>query len=137
MTSNRAGLALTIVNLVVLALIIGRDIRKPLVAATHVAPSQEREVLRGRAIELVDANGRVRSRLNVEEDGEVVFRMIDRSGTIRVKLGAGESGSGLVLMDETTEPAVHVIARRTATSARPTTTSVTVRGATGQSVIRP
>jgi hypothetical protein len=37
---------------------------------------------------------------NVESSGEVVLRLLDRSGTIRVKLGASESGSGLMLADE-------------------------------------
>jgi hypothetical protein len=63
-----------------------------------------------------DARGQVRSRINMEEDGEVVFRLRDRNGTIRVKLGAGEGGSGFVLLDETTEPAVHMVARRVGTS---------------------
>jgi hypothetical protein len=48
--------------------------------------------LRVRALELVDANGEVRSRLNVEPEGEVVFRLYDQTGSIRVKLGAGRDG---------------------------------------------
>ncbi len=71
-------------------------------------------VLRGQALELVDASGQIRSRLNVEKDGQVVFRLLDQRGTIRVKLGAGEDGSGLVLLDERTEPAIHLVARREA-----------------------
>jgi hypothetical protein len=44
----------------------------------------------------------------------------------------------LVLADEATEPAIHLIARRTGTPERPTTTSITVRGPDGQQrVIRP
>jgi len=31
---------------------------------------------RGRALELVDGRGQVRARLNVESDGEVVFRLL-------------------------------------------------------------
>jgi hypothetical protein len=49
-----------------------------------------------------------------------------------VKLGASESGSGLLLLDGATEPAVHIIARRGGTAAQPTTTSLTLRGAHGQ-----
>jgi hypothetical protein len=96
----------------------------------------ESTVLRGR--ELVDEHGQVRSRLNVEPSGEVLFRLIDRNGTIRVKLGAGDTGSGLLLIDEATTPAVHMIARQMGTPERPTTTSVTLRGPDGrEQVIRP
>ncbi len=68
-------------------------------------------VLRGRALELVDDHGQVRARLNVEQSGEVVFRLLDRRGTIRVKLGAGEDGSGLLLANDATEPGVHLLAK--------------------------
>ena len=68
-------------------------------------------VIRTRAIELVDEGGRVRSRLNVESDGEVVLRLLDQDGTIRVKLGAGRDGSGLVLLDDATEPGVQILAK--------------------------
>jgi hypothetical protein len=70
----------------------------------------------------------MRSRLNVESGGEVVFRLFDQTGTIRVKLGAGEDGSGLVLTDETTEPGVHIVARRAPIPGRKTT-SITLTGA--------
>lgn len=72
-------------------------------------------VLRAEAIELVDARGRVRAQLNVQSNGEVVFRLRDSTGTIRVKLGAGEEGSGLLLANEATEPGVHILATRNRT----------------------
>ena len=74
------------------------------------------DVVRARTIELVDNRGRVRAQLNVESSGEVVFRLRDSAGTIRVKLGASEDGSGLLLANEATEPGVHIIANRRATS---------------------
>jgi hypothetical protein len=70
------------------------------------------QVLRARTIELVDARGLRRASLKVEPQGDVVFRLFDRRGTIRVKLGASENGSGLVLNDESTAPGVHVLATR-------------------------
>lgn len=127
---QQLAIGLTLVNLVLLVLGGGR--------AGHLAAESITPVLRGRVFELVDDRGQVRSRLNVEANGEVVLRLLDKRGTIRVKLGAGEGGSGLVLLDEATEPAVHIIARRTGTSERPTTTSITLRGREGQQrVIRP
>ena len=98
----------------------------------------EPPTLRARVLEIVDDRGQVRSRLNVESDGEVVLRLLDQTGTIRVKLGAGKDGSGLVLLDETTEVGVHVLARRNPTTARPNTTGITMVGTGGmQRVIRP
>jgi hypothetical protein len=89
-------------------------------------------ILRGRTLELVDDRGQLRARLHADETGEVVLKLLDKNGTIRVKLGAAEGGSGLVLADEATEPAIHIIARRKGASERPNTTSITLRGADGQ-----
>jgi hypothetical protein len=119
---QRLAILVTVVNLVLLVILLSRPI-----VAQGGAP-----ILRGRAIELVDADGRVRAQLNVEPDGEAVFRIRDAAGIIRVKLGAGDSGSGLTLIDETTEPGVQIIARRSATPARPTTTSISLSGGAGQ-----
>jgi hypothetical protein len=121
---QRLVLGLLVVNLVFMALVFTRQWAS---AAQAIEP-----VLRARTLELVDGHGRVRSRLNVESGGEVVFRLFDQSGTIRVKLGAGESGSGLVLNDETTEPGVHIVARRARVPERPKTTSITLTGADGR-----
>lgn len=71
--------------------------------------------LRASAFELVDERGVVRSRISVEPEGEVVLRLMDRGGAIRVKLGASETGSGLMLADETAQPGVHMVARKGAT----------------------
>ena len=141
MKSERLPTVLTALNLVILLFILGWGPRHATaVAAPQVRPSASDlvPVLRGRALELVDEAGQVRSRINVEQDGEVVLRLIDRKGPIRVKLGAGEGGSGLLLLDEATEPAVQMIARRSGTSERPTTTSITLRGSGGEPrVIKP
>jgi hypothetical protein len=87
-------------------------------------------VVRAEAIELVDGSGRVRAQLNVSPDGEVVFRLRDENGTIRAKLGADERGSGLLLLDNKTEPGVHVLATRARTS-------LTLRRGGHRRVLRP
>lgn len=76
------------------------------------------DVLRGRALELVDERGKTRARLDVEASGEVVFRLLDQQGTIRVKLGAGKEGSGLLLANDATEPGVHILANAAGSSVR-------------------
>ena len=73
-------------------------------------------VVRARAIELVDSKGQRRALFSVEDNGEAVFRMMDARGTIRVKLGASESGSGLVLLNDATEPGLHALAKSQGTS---------------------
>jgi len=42
--------------------------------------------------------------------------MSDATGTIRVKLGAGEDGSGLVLLNDATNPGLHALAKKNGTS---------------------
>lgn len=131
MKTQRLALVLTAVNLALL--LVSMTPARPPAAAQDASP-----VLRARRLELVDERGQIRSSLKVEADGEVVFRLLDQNGTIRVKLGANDGGSGLLLADETTEPGVHMIARRVGTAARPNTTGVTLTGADEQQyVIRP
>jgi hypothetical protein len=137
MKTQRLAIALTAINLLLLLFTLAqagpRTAQAGPTTAQTVAP-----IVRGRVFELVDDRGQVRSRFNVESSGEVVLRLLDRNGTIRVKLGAGEDGSGLVLADEETEPGVHMVARRTGTAERPITTSITLTGKDGQqTVIRP
>jgi hypothetical protein len=123
MQGQRFTVAFTAINVVALLL--------ALMHLPHTTVEPTPLVLRGRALELVDDRGQVRSRLTVEPSGEVVLRLLDKNGTIRVKLGASEDGSGLVLLDEATEPAIQALARRTRTPDKPVTTSLTLRGAAG------
>ena len=81
------------------------------VAAVPESPAVDTSsVVRTQRIELVDERGNQRARLSVEPGGEVVLRLLSASGEIRVKLGASNDGSGLILMNGATEPAVHMIA---------------------------
>jgi hypothetical protein len=73
-------------------------------------------VLRARAIELVDGRGEVRAQINVERSREVVFRLRDQRGRIKVKIGASRAGSGLLLLNESTEPGVQALAGAEQTS---------------------
>jgi hypothetical protein len=132
MRNERLAVTLTIGNLLLLsALVTGAA------NPTSHAEVQEAPVLRTQRLEIVDDRGRIRSRINVESNGEVVLRMTDHTGTIRVKLGADENGSGLLLLDETTEPGVHLMARREGSEARRTTTSLTLRAGSRQQIVKP
>ena len=73
-------------------------------------------IIRARAIELVDDKGQSRALLNVEANGETVFRLRDAKGTIRVKLGASEDGSALLLLNDSTNPGIHALAKSNGTT---------------------
>ena len=62
--------------------------------------------------ELTDQGGVKRASIKVEPEGEVVFRLHGQKGTIRVKIGAADDGSGFVLLDEKTNPDVHILAKK-------------------------
>ena len=111
---------LTGLNLALLIWLVaaGREV----VAQQDVVP-----VLRAKAIELVDDNGVVRAQLIASVEGETLLRMRDAKGEVRVKLGAGEDGSGLMLADQSTEPGLHILAKRGTTTVSLTDTDGTRR----------
>jgi hypothetical protein len=74
-------------------------------------------VIRAQAIELVDARGDARLRLYLGDDGSGNLRIRDGNGKVRVKLGTSAAGStGLLLMDQSVEPAVWLVADRSGSS---------------------
>jgi hypothetical protein len=111
MKIQRLLMALALVNLGILMFLLTKI--RP-VEANIVAP-----VLRGRALEIVDAHGKVRAAIQVlpagparradgslsEVNGKtypetVLLRLIDPNGRPSVKLGASEQGAGLGLGGE-------------------------------------
>jgi hypothetical protein len=104
----RLVIALTGINLMLGAAL--------LVQGHRVLAAGDSGTVRARAFELVDERGHVRAQLNVESNGETVFRLRDSRGEIRVKLGAGGDGSGLLLLDGSTEPGIHMLAKSSGTS---------------------
>jgi hypothetical protein len=109
MNKNRLALALTVINFGLLIVLV--------IQSRTIADQRVPDVLRVRAFELVDGHGQVRAQLNVDEtNGEVIFRLRDEEGTIRVKLGASEVGSGLLLLNDRTEPGIHIRAKQETTS---------------------
>ena len=119
MRTHRLMIALTAVNL--LAVVLTWVQLRPAVA-DNVAP-----VLRGSALEIVDERGQVRAQIKIEPaattEGKkypesAVFRLKDPEGRIRVKLGADQDGSALVLTDDSQQPGVHVLAKGTGSSVK-------------------
>ena len=87
------------------------------------AASGQAPVLRGRALEIVDDQGRVRSTLTVIPADPrtgypetVILRLIDSRGRPSVKIAATEDGSALGLGGESDPTGISMTARGTATS---------------------
>ena len=116
MKLQRFLVALTAANLVLLVLLLAQG---------HPALGGDSDILRGRALEIIDEQGQVRARINIEPattmpDGkaspEAVFRLADPLGRIRVKLGADQDGSGLLLANDSQLPGVHILANKKGSS---------------------
>jgi hypothetical protein len=106
MKTQRFATVLTVINLVILMLTLAHS--RP-ATADGVAT-----VLRGRSLEIIDDQGRVRASIKVHPADKtfkmpngktgypetVMFRLIDPNGRPEVKLGASEQGGGLGLIGE-------------------------------------
>jgi hypothetical protein len=114
---SRLTLVLTAINLTVLML-TWTQLRT---AAAQNTP----DVLRGRALELVDARGRVRASIEVlprdpsvrMPDGTtgypetVLLRLIDSNGSPHVKIAATEDGSAVVFGGQSDPTLIQLLAR--------------------------
>ena len=111
MKTQRFAIGLTFVNVLILMLVW---LHANSATTPEVAP-----VLRGQALEIVDAQGRVRASLKVQSadenarmaDGKtypdtVILRLVDGNGRPEVKLGASARGSGLGLLGESDSTSV-------------------------------
>jgi hypothetical protein len=98
MKTPRSLIALTAVNLALLLLTVAQQLRPAFAQG-------ELPVLRGRALEIVDGQGRVRASITVlpsskspngEDQAEtVLLRLITERGRPSVKIGSSEATSGL------------------------------------------
>jgi len=122
MKTQRFAIALTVINLVIFTSIF---FRANSAASPEVAP-----VLRGRALEIVDDQGRVRAMIKVlpadpkvkMPDGTsgypetVLLRLIDSKGGPNVKIAATDDGAGMSLGGASDPTHVQILARGTSTS---------------------
>jgi hypothetical protein len=122
MKTQRFAIGLTVLNLFVL---MASLFRANSASTPEIAP-----VLRGRALEIVDDQGRVRAMIKVfpadpkvkMPDGTtgypetVLLRLIDSKGAPNVKIAATEDGSGVSLGGESNPTHVQILARGTNTS---------------------
>jgi hypothetical protein len=116
MKTERLLITLTAVNLVLL----GYQVVQPRLAGASTADVPA--VLRGRALEIVDAQGKTRASITViPEDPKVIWqgkpypetvllRLMSPEGKPNVKLGASKRGAGLVIGGELNPTYVQVLA---------------------------
>ncbi len=121
MKTSRNLIALTAINFVLLLLAVAQQLHP---AFAQIEPS----VLRGRALEIVDGQGRVRASINVLPPGKssngeethetVLLRLNTERGRPSVKIGSSEPVSGLSFAGPTGTKDTYVIlqAKGTATS---------------------
>jgi len=111
MKMQRVALALTVINLVLLAVLLAQ--LQPMAA-------QQPQVLRGSGLEIVDAQGRPRATISLHDavavEGQrypeaVVFRLISPAGAPVVKMDASEEGAGLGLSDNSGEGGLRLMAK--------------------------
>jgi hypothetical protein len=135
MRTQRLLVVLTVLNLAVLA--FGLVAMRPAVAE-GVAP-----VLRGRSLEIVDDQGRVRASLSVLPAGTsahgdrypetVLLRLITERGRPSVKIGASEEEAGLSLAGPTGTKDTYVILE-----AKGTSSSLRLRNENGrEQIVKP
>jgi len=126
MKTHRLAVALTIINLGILLVAV--------LLLTSASRSEIAPVVRGRAFELVDENGKVRAEIKIMPaepstrmpDGSigypesVLFRLFDSEGGPNVKISATEDGSGVVLggesgyiqiLSRTTDPSIKLVSK--------------------------
>jgi hypothetical protein len=122
MKTQRLAIAVTVLNLIILTFLL---FHAKTAASTAVAP-----VLRGRALEIVDDQDRVRAMIKIfpadpnvkMPDGTagypetVLLRLIDSKGAPNVKIAATEDGSAVSFVGESNPTQVQVLARGKNTS---------------------
>lgn len=120
MKTPRSLIALTATNFALLLLAVAQQV--------HPASAQaEPSVLRGRALEIVDAQGRVRASINVLPPGKssngeetyetVLLRLNTERGRPSVKIGSSETVSGLSFAGPTGTQDTYVILQAKGTAA--------------------
>jgi hypothetical protein len=102
---------------VIAVLLIGHLWRSAPAVSPDRGDTGPASIVRAQAFELVDKQGKTVAQLHVGEDGGGNLRLRSGDGMVRVKLGATDDGSGLILFDTEAEPAVHLAANKAGTSA--------------------
>jgi hypothetical protein len=131
MKSARFAVALSAANLVLLIALLVHSF-------APARAADETSILRGRGLQIVDDQGRVRASISVlprsgEEAETVLLRLITERGRPTVKIGASEPASGLSVAGPTGTSDTYIVL-----GARDKTTSIRLRDEAGnERVLKP
>jgi len=103
MTTQRFLVGLTILNLALLALLLTQTRLSIGANGVRLWTNLDGSVLRGRALEIVDDEGRIRAAINLHPASTsypetTILRLIDQNGRPSVKLANSERGGMLALV---------------------------------------
>lgn len=105
MKGQRLLVILTVLNLGLLVFLLAQTRIHIGLQGVRVWTNADGSVLRGRSLEIVDDQGRVRAAINLFPETNSypeteLFRLIDQNGRPSVKLGTSERGGGLALVSD-------------------------------------
>ena len=107
MKTQRLLVVLTVVNLGLLVFLLAQTRIYIGLQGVRVWTNVDGSVLRGRALEIVDDQGRTRAAINLHPADQTrsypetaIFRLIDQNGRPSVKLSTSERGGGLALVSD-------------------------------------
>jgi hypothetical protein len=105
--TQRLPIVLTVLNLVLLAFLVTQTRLSIGPNGLRLWTNIDRSVLRGRALEIVDDEGRIRAAINLHPADQatsypetMIFRLIDQNGRPSVKLANSERGGLLALVSD-------------------------------------
>jgi hypothetical protein len=115
MKTQRVLVALTIVNLGLLVFLLAQTRIYIGAQGVRVWTDVDHSVLRGRALEIIDDQGRTRASINLHPADQAnaypetaILRLVDQNGRPSVKLSTSERGGGLALVSAVGETYVQL-----------------------------
>jgi hypothetical protein len=118
MKTQRLLVVLTVINLALLVFLLAQTRLYIGPQGVRVWTNVDGSVLRGRALEIIDDQGRTRAAINVHPADQVhsypetaILRLVDQNGRPSVKLSTSERGGGLALVSDVQETYVQLTGR--------------------------
>jgi len=118
MKSQRVLIALTVLNLGLLVFLLAQTRVHIGAQGVRVWTNVDGSVLRGRALEIIDEQGRTRAAINLHPADQAhsypetaILRLVDENGRPSVKLSTSERGGGLALVSDVQETYVQLTGR--------------------------
>ena len=118
MKIQRLSVILTVINLALLAFLLAQTRLQIGAQGVRVSTNFDGSVLRGRALEIIDDQGRTRAAINLHaavqaasSPDTVILRLVDPNGRPSVKLSTSERGGLLALVSDTQGTYVQVSGR--------------------------